>query len=176
MTESDREKFRNLLELAAKSPFDGERQNALSAAERIARRYDMSLKEAAGMAAPVAERTPPPHPSAHGFRRAAGFAAAAASNLDDDQAKADKARWLAAVQEARARGLDRDEERRAARAFTGRRSAFRKRDPHDHAHALLSETRIPFTEIAQITGLDIYQVVGMKLKMRRPLRQGAAGK
>ena len=176
MTANDREKFRNLLELAAKSPFDGERQNALAAAERIARRYEMSLKEAAGMAEPAAERAPTPHPSAQGFRRSAGFAGAPDGNLDATQLKAEKARWQAAVQEARERGLDRDEERRAARAFTGRRSTFRKRDPHDHAHALLSETRIPFTEIAQITGLDIYQVVGMKLKMRRPLRQGAAGK
>ena len=31
---------------------------------------------------------------------------------------------------------------------------------------LLKETRLPLTEIVSLTGLDIYKVVGLKLKMR----------
>ena len=31
---------------------------------------------------------------------------------------------------------------------------------------LLRETSLPFEEVARITGLDVYKVVGMKLKMR----------
>ena len=31
---------------------------------------------------------------------------------------------------------------------------------------LLSETSLPLKEIVSLTGLDIYEIVGMKLKMR----------
>ena len=35
-----------------------------------------------------------------------------------------------------------------------------------NAAILLRETSLPFDEVARITGLDVYKVVGMKLKMR----------
>ena len=46
--------------------------------------------------------------------------------------------------------------------------------PEVHAAVLLRETRLPFREVADITGLDIYDVVGMKLKMRKPESAEAA--
>ena len=39
-------------------------------------------------------------------------------------------------------------------------------NPFSHARTLIRETSLPLREIASITGLDIYQVVGLKLKMR----------
>ena len=41
-------------------------------------------------------------------------------------------------------------------------------NPERHAAVLLRETKLPFREVAEITGLDVYKVVGMKLKMRDP--------
>ena len=40
-------------------------------------------------------------------------------------------------------------------------------DPErDHARILLTETSLRLREIVDITGLDIYQVVGLKLSLR----------
>ena len=39
-------------------------------------------------------------------------------------------------------------------------------DPAKHAAVLLQDTSLPFHEVAAITGLDIYEVVGLKLKLR----------
>ena len=47
MTSTEHDRFKNLLLMAKESPFKGERRNALDAAERIARRYDMTIEEAA---------------------------------------------------------------------------------------------------------------------------------
>ena len=47
MTTAERERFHNLLLMAKESPFEGERTNALEAAERMAQRHDMTLEEAA---------------------------------------------------------------------------------------------------------------------------------
>ena len=41
-----------------------------------------------------------------------------------------------------------------------------QRSPRSHAHVLLAETSFSLEEIVGLTGLDIYQVVGLKLKMR----------
>ena len=46
-TEAERNRFRNLLELANDSKYLGERENALAAATRIAQKYNMTLDEAA---------------------------------------------------------------------------------------------------------------------------------
>ena len=46
-TEAERNRFRNLLELANDSKYSGERENALSAATRIAQKYNMTLDQAA---------------------------------------------------------------------------------------------------------------------------------
>ena len=42
-TENERQRFRNLLELANSSPYQGERDNAMAAAERLAGRHGMTL-------------------------------------------------------------------------------------------------------------------------------------
>ena len=44
----------------------------------------------------------------------------------------------------------------------------RCRSPYSFAKVLLSETSMPLREIVSLTGLDIYRVVGLKLKMRSP--------
>jgi hypothetical protein len=39
-------------------------------------------------------------------------------------------------------------------------------EPYRHARVLLEETTLPIEEIADITGLDVYKVAGLKLKLR----------
>jgi hypothetical protein len=79
----------------------------------------------------------------------------------------EKRRWEDAVQKARERGLDGGLDAAAARSdMRPRRASKSRRDPIKHASVLLEETRLPFDEIADITGLSIYAIVGMKLKMR----------
>ena len=63
-TYRERERFRNLLELAKSSKFDGERTNAMAAATRLATKHGLSLEEAARfqgasaqVSAPRPERT-----------------------------------------------------------------------------------------------------------------------
>ena len=78
----------------------------------------------------------------------------------------DKARWQSAVKEAQNRGLDWSEEKKIVREL--RQHKFRKarRHPIKHAQVLLNETSLPFFEIAHITGLNVYQVVTIKLQLR----------
>ena len=78
----------------------------------------------------------------------------------------DKARWQSAVKEAQNRGLDWSEQKKTVREL--RQHNFRKarRHPVKHAQVLLNETSLPFFEIAQITGLNVYQVVTIKLQLR----------
>ena len=40
------------------------------------------------------------------------------------------------------------------------------RNPTEHAEVLLKETSLPSHKIAKMTGLDVYEVFGMKLKNR----------
>ena len=47
------------------------------------------------------------------------------------------------------------------------------RNPTDHAEVLLKETSLPSHEIAKMTGLDVYEVFGMKLKNRSYKFRGA---
>ena len=166
-SETEQARFRALLALAAESPFDGERANALAAAARFAARHGMTLEEAA-------RREPPsdrPRRRTQRFRRPQPRAACAFAfaGFGDSRVQADKLRREAALREAIARGLDRDrrggsgEPRPAAR---WRRASVR-RSPLSHARVLLAETSLPLREIVSLTGLDIYQVVGLKLKMRR---------
>ena len=68
---------------------------------------------------------------------------------------------------ARQRGLDEDARQAAAPKLAVRmQRSGRRMNPGRHARTLLKETSLPFDEIADITGLDVYQVVGMKLKLR----------
>lgn len=164
ITSAEQTRFRNLLELANSSKFEGERTNALDAARRLAERHGMTLEEAArtGLEArpaiPLAPDGRRPDP------RAAYFAYAHQQAVERE-----KRRWEDAVQKARERGLDGglDAERRAD--MRPRRASKSRRDPIKHAAVLLEETRLPFNEIADITGLSVYAVVGMKLKLRAAL-------
>ena len=169
---AERDRFHALLKLAAESPYEGERENALAAAGRLAAQHGMTLKEAAR------DDAPPQPRSAAGYHWRPGTAPWTAAetmadtmsviNLTEHQLYADKLRREAALKEAFARGLDAGERSASAPGRAERRSSFSvRRNPHSHAHVLLAETALPLQEIVSMTGLDIYEVVGMKLKMRR---------
>lgn len=172
-TEVERQRFHNLLQLAAESPFEGERSNALAAAERLAKRFGLTLDEAASGGA---EQEPPPDETrgdAHmaddlGFHPESLDRFARAAHLMDNFIMEDKVRREAALRAAQARGLDADELRKAVTSsvIQARASKRRRMNPNRHAATLLRETSLSFNEIANITGLDIYAVVGLKLKLR----------
>ncbi len=172
-TEAERQRFHNLLQLAAESPFEGERSNALAAAERLAKRLGLTLDEAA---AGGLDEEPPqqaPRGDAHmaddlGFHPESLDRFARAVHLMDNFIMEDKARREAALRAAQARGLDAEELRKAVTStVTQARTTKRRRmNPYRHAATLLRETSLSFREIANITGLDIYKVVGLKLKLR----------
>lgn len=170
-SESERTRFRNLLELAKSSKFEGERSNALEAAKRMAKKHGMSLDEAARW---TPERVPDSK-----RKQGAPFYQEAGSVKEHklyqhspgrQNEEQDKKRWQEAVDKAKERGLDRAEAKREAAkaaASTRRNTNRSRRDPYKHATILLKETSLPFIEIADITGLNVYQIVGMKLKMRK---------
>ncbi|WP_420348886.1 hypothetical protein [Pelagibius sp.] len=162
--------------MAAESPFEGERANALAAATRLAARFGLTLDEAA---AGGALQEPPPdldRGDAHmaedvGFRPESLDRFARAVHLMDSFISDDKARREAALREAQARGLDAEELRRSVASTTVRwRAKARRMNPYRHAATLLRETSLSFREISSITGLDIYKVVGLKLKLRQSHR------
>lgn len=172
-SEAERERFHALLLLAAESPFEGERKNALAAADRLAQQHGMTMDEAA--AAPDLTQAPtqparPSTPPERELRRAAASDFSGIVNLMDHFVVDDKKRRDEALQEAYDKGLDSAERKAAERQ--GRRPAWKpksagpRRNPRAHAHVLLAETSMPLTEIVSLTGLDIYEVVGMKLKLR----------
>ena len=101
------------------------------------------------------------------MRRAREAARAQAFRESERQAEEERARFRAAWDDALRRGLDPEDDRRPGR--TGQSFMWRSRrrlEPVQHATVLLNETRLPFSEIAEITGLDRYDVVGLKLKLR----------
>jgi hypothetical protein len=178
MTTAERERFHNLLLMAKESPFEGERSNALEAAERMAKRHDMTLEEAARSGGEAMQKPDAPTPQRSSFEEAEAesiareraFAEMSQFMRDmEDHARSDKARRDEALKAAYDRGLDAAERRRAERA-EGRdrlvRRNGRRRNPTVHARVLLKETRLPLEEIASICGLDLWTVVGIKLKMR----------
>ena len=149
MTPTERERFRNLLLVAKESPFAGERDNALKAAERMARRRGLTLEEAA--------RGTPPETAARKetWRRDSEI-----------RPRNDKARYEEALKAAYARGLDDERRRKKTRDTQPVRLNPRRRNPLAHARILLTETRLPLPEVASISGLDIWRVAGLKLKLR----------
>ena len=150
MTPAERERFRNLLLMAKESPFAGERENALKAAERMARRRGLTLEEAA-------RGTPPQTVARKETLRPES----------EIRSRNDKARYEEALKAAYARGLDSGERRREkTRDAQHVRPNPRRRSPLAHARILLTETRLPLPEIASISGLDIWRVAGLKLKLR----------
>lgn len=164
-TAADKERFNNLLQLAARTPFPGERDNAIAAAERLAARHGMTMAEAAahdGM--PRAEAEPPPPPVDPFW---AGIVRSA--HLTDAFIAADKRRREEALRAARARGLDEDLQRlhRRPPPRPSRMSRQReRRSPAALARVLINETSLSLRAIAEITGLDIYAVTSLKLKLR----------
>lgn len=86
--------------------------------------------------------------------------------VQQEQMAREKRRWEEAVQRARMRGLDGGPDALVRAQPKWRPQSRARRNPRKHAEVLLAETRLPIREIAAITGLDIYSVVGMKLKMR----------
>jgi len=162
-TTADRERFNNLLQLAARTSFPGERENAIAAAERLAARHGMTLSEAAAHDAPPhPEAAPPPvDPIWAGVVRSA--------HLTDAFIAADKKRREEALRAAHARGLDQEIHRvhhrpptRSTRSSRGRSG----RNPAALARVLLNETNLSLSAVADITGLDIYAVTTLKLKLR----------
>jgi len=102
--------------------------------------------------------------------RARNFAAFV--HMTDYQIYVDKQRRDAARREAEERGLDRQEKREAARRQAANNSRFTRRSnsrmpPEKHAWALVRETRLSYQEIARITGLNIYDVLLMKIRWMR---------
>lgn len=95
---------------------------------------------------------------------AARFARAA--TLMDFHIAMDKQRREAALREARARGLDRETVSAQLRPPPRQRVSRARLNPQLHARLLIRDTKLPLQEIVEITGLDIYQVAAMKLKMR----------
>lgn len=167
-TIEERKRFRNLLELAKSSPFEGERNNALDAAKRMAGRNGMSLEEAAAYQPPAPEQVPEyPKKTHEEWLREQEFIRAA--GLMEYKLRMDKLRREEALRAARRRGLDAEEETAKAKRSPNLRTARSRvrMDPRRHAQILLAETSFPFDEIAGITGLDIYQVVEEKLKLRK---------
>ena len=171
-TEAERQRFHNLLQLAAESPYEGERSNALAAAERLAARFGLTLDEAA---AGGAEQEPPqtaPRGDDHladdiGFQPQTLDRFARAAHLMDNFILNDKLRRESALRAAQARGLDAEELRKAVTSTVRAGRVKRRRmNPDRHAATLLRETSLSFREIANITGLNIYDVVGLKLKLR----------
>lgn len=169
-TDGERVRFHSLLRMAAESPFPGERANALAAATRLAQRAGMSLDEAAAGDTNSGRQQPPPRNQAAQPPVSPLHAELARQFLMlDQQIIADKARRDTALRAAIDRGLDWEERpRRPPRAAAAHHVSDRRMDGHRHARVLLSETSLPLREVSAITGLDIYEVVGMKLKMRAP--------
>lgn len=131
----------------------------------------MSLAEAA---ADSARQQQPAPPQAEPPRQSPASSFAYFFHLSEAQLNADKARREASLQAAYARGLD-AEERRAQAAprrpagFIRRDGSARRMDPERHARNLLLETSLPLREVVRLTGLSVWEVVGLKLKLRLDL-------
>jgi len=89
-------------------------------------------------------------------------------HLMDYQIQVDKARIAEAMKQAIERGLDVEDEARPRppARFSAPYRSRRRMEPYRHARVLLEETTLPIEEIASITGLDVYKVAGLKLKLR----------
>lgn len=164
LSAGERKRLDALLKVAAESPYPGERANALEAARRLAGRHGVSVKDAAGQTCGAARSAQPRPPAGRtGNQDIAEFFAYSEARM-----RAERERYERALREAIERGLD--DGVRARASERGRaaspRPVGRGRGPHSFARVLLSETTLPLREIVSLTGLDIYRVVGLKLKMR----------
>ena len=152
MNDADRDRFRKLLTLAAESPFAGEREAALIAAERLADRNGLSLDEAArGFSG--AE----PSESESRRRRPRDAYDAAASRARQQHRQNVETQQRAEEQRQR-------DQRNWSRQFRAR--SRQRIPPLEHARILMQETRFPLREISTITGVSMHDLVGLKLKLR----------
>jgi hypothetical protein len=166
--DAERKRFQGLLRLAAESPYLGERENALAAAHRLAARHGMSIEEAAGMEPPrTAHRRPDSSWRRNWFADQDEIEISRFMHLTDYAIRLAKSQHEAALRAARMRGLDADELARRAQRDKRPRPNNRRMEPREHARKLLTETQLRLKDIVDITGLDIYQVVGLKLLLRR---------
>jgi len=140
---------------------------------RLAARHDMTVEEAAGIDVPPAAARRDPSAMGRTMGGRGWFAdyeppeVSAFVHLTDLAIRLAKRQREAAMAEARARGLDAEAEAAARRrADRARRPTHRRMNPREHARLLLTETSLRLREIVDITGLDIYQVVGLKLALR----------
>ena len=160
-----RDRFRALLKLASESPFEGERENAMAAANRLAEQHGMSLDEAAH---PAQRLSAVEHTQSNVTKD--NFTVSTFSNyfdVSEQNLRMDKERREAALRDAMARGLDKTKQQHSEK--TAHRKPPRKqsqRSPRNYAQVLLSETAFSVEEIASLTGLNRYEVIGLKLKMR----------
>ena len=167
-TEAERNRFRNLLELANDSKYPGERENALAAAARIAQKYNMTLDEAARWKPDDIAFSK--NSTADGIYQRPRKATNSSSIIKNQQsAEEEKKQWQTAMNEAKERGLDKAENAKKAAqeaASARRHNSKSRRNPITHANILLKETSLSFEEISDITGLDVYKIITMKLKSR----------
>lgn len=179
-TDSQQQRFRKLLTLAAESPFAGERDAALAAATRMAESAGMDLEEAAS-ACGRSEREQASR------QNGSGSGAAVNEGWPEDLSPSMRRAawagyaWEAAASRARQRHREEIERRqreeeaeRRASSTRGRRSqprSTRAMPRSDFARVLLLETGLPLRDIADITELNIYEVVGLKLKLRPEIRR-----
>lgn len=184
LSSSQQQRFRKLLTLAAESPFAGEREAALAAAERMADSAGMDLEEAARACGRQEEQE----------REAAGQSRGAGEEMGPGWTETmspsmRRAAWAGYAWEAaasRARQRHREEVARRQREEEAQRRADSKRGRHnqprsdrsmprgDFARVLLLETGLPLRDIAEITDLGMYEVVGLKLKLRQEIERQQA--
>ena len=125
----------------------------------------MSLREAVGF--PPSERNVNRSSRASNFHNYPYVASYDSNVLKNSHNEAlDKARWQSAVKEAQNRGLDWSEQKKTVKELRQYKFGKTRRHPVKHAQVLLNETSLRFFEIAQITGLNVYQVVTIKLQLR----------
>ena len=167
-TETERNRFRNLLELANDSKYPGERENALAAATRIAQKYNMTLEEAARWK--PEDSAAIRHSAVEGlYQRPVGTKDSSNIEKNQQSAEEEKKQWQTAMDKAKERGLDKAENAKKAAqeaASAQRKNSKSRRDTTTHANILLKETSLSFDEISDITGLDVYKIITMKLKSR----------
>ena len=168
MNDAERDRFRKLLTLAAESPFAGEREAALIAAERLASKHGLSLDEAArgfnGAEQPQARAQHRRHRDRDEQRSAWMHNVYSHYAYDAASSRARQQHRKNVEAQQRAEEQQRREQRNWSRQF---RSRSRQRiPPLEHARILLQETRFPLREISTITGVSMHDLVGLKLKLR----------
>ena len=160
-----RDRFRALLKLASESPFEGERENAMAAANRLAEQHGMSLDEAAH---PAQRLSAVEHTKSDVMKD--DFTVSKFANyfdVSEQNLRMDKERREAALSDAIARGLDKSKQHHSDKTAQGKPPRKQsQRSPRNHAQVLLSETAFSVEEIVSLTGLNRYEVIGLKLKMR----------